>query len=95
VVVGFFCFGTLTTSAVAAVAPGASLVVALLTYTLQVVLLFVLLVAVTRSPAGTSWLDVRWLAGTVLVGTLCWTVALVVHALRSTPEVTAVGQVHR
>jgi ATP synthase protein I len=96
-VVAFFLFGALSTSVVAALAPRISLVVALLTYTLQVVLLALVLVVVQRSDAGGRTLDVSWLAGTVIVATLCWTAALVTDALRSTDRstehVTSAGEV--
>ena len=83
-VAGFFLFGTLGTSAVAAYVPQAALVVALLTYTLQVLLLAAVLVAVSRSAQAREALDVRWLAGTVIVGTFGWMTALLV---KSTQEV--------
>jgi ATP synthase protein I len=83
-VAGFFLFGTLGTSLAAAYAPALSLVVALVTYTSQVVLLGIVLVALERSGATSSSLDVRWLAGTVIAGTLCWMAALVTDALRTT-----------
>ncbi len=80
VVAGFFLLGSLGSGLAAAYAPRLSLVVALLTYTLQVVLLGALLVAVARSGASPSSLDVRWLGGAVLAGTLCWSAALVIDA---------------
>ncbi len=79
----FFVFGALSTSLAAAYAPAMSLLVALLTYTLQVVLLGLVLLAVNRSGLGEDELDRGWLAGTVIVGTLVWMVALVVGAVRS------------
>ncbi|WP_148574644.1 hypothetical protein [Nocardioides caldifontis] len=82
VVGAFFLFGTLTTGFVAAHAPRASLMVAVLTYTLQVVLLALLLTAVTGSPAVRDAVDGQWLGGTVLVGALAWTGALVAGATR-------------
>jgi ATP synthase protein I len=80
-VAGFFLFGTLSASLAAAYAPRLALFVALLTYTLQVVLLGLVLVALTRSGATAGSIDVRWLAGVVIAGTLAWMSALVVHAL--------------
>jgi ATP synthase protein I len=85
-VAAFFLFGMVNTALGAAFAPQASLVVALLTYTAQVVALALVLVAVSRSGASPEHLDVRWLAGTVIAGALGWTVALVVDALRVTSE---------
>ena len=83
VVAGFFLFGMLNAALAAAFAPSAALIVALVTYTVQVVGLGLLLVALTRSGATESALDVRWLGGTVIAGALGWTVALVADALRA------------
>jgi ATP synthase protein I len=80
-VAGFFAFGTLSTSLAAAYAPRVALFVALLTYTLQVVVLGAVLVALTRSGATTTDVDVAWLAGVVIAGTLAWMVTLVIRAL--------------
>lgn len=80
-VAGFFLFGTLSTSLAAAYAPRLALFVALLTYTLQVVLLGLVLVVLTGSDAASRSIDVRWLAAVVIAGTLAWMVALVVHAM--------------
>jgi ATP synthase protein I len=81
VVAGFFSFGTLSTSLAAAYAPGLSLFVALLTYTLQVVVLGLVLVGLTRSGATATSIDVAWLAGVVIAGTFAWMAAVVGHAL--------------
>jgi ATP synthase protein I len=94
-VAGFFVFGMVNTALAAAFAPRVALVVALLTYTLQVVVLGLVLVAVSRSGLTPERLDVRWLGGTVIVGALGWTVALVVHALGTTHEVTSEEVVRR
>ena len=83
-VAGFFVFGMVNTALAATFAPRVALVVALLTYTLQVVVLGMVLVAVSRSELTPERLDVRWLAATVIVGALGWTVALVLDALSST-----------
>jgi len=82
-VVVFFCFGALTVNLVASWAPQVSMVVALMTYTLQVLLLAVALVAVARSGLVPDTLDARWLGGTVMVATVVWMGALLVGALRS------------
>jgi ATP synthase protein I len=68
---------------VATVAPRASMMFALMTYTLQVLLLAMVLVAVSRSDLAPDTLDLRWLAGSVIAGTLVWMAALLVGALRS------------
>jgi ATP synthase protein I len=80
----FFLFGALTTGFVAAHAPRASLLVALMTYTLQVLLLALLLAAVAGSPELQESLDERWLGGAVLAGALAWTGALVAGAVTGT-----------
>lgn len=85
----FFLFGMVNTALAAAFAPRTALLVAMLTYTVQVVGLGILLVALSRSEAAGESLDVRWLAGTVIVGALGWTVALVVDALRQPTEITS------
>ena len=83
--VSFFTFGAFSVNLVATVAPRASMLFALMTYTLQVLLLAVVLVAVGRSDLAPDTLDPRWLGGTVMVGTLAWMAALLVGALRSDP----------
>jgi ATP synthase protein I len=80
-VCGFFVFGALSTNLAAAYLPQASLVVALLTYVLQVVGLWVVMLALTRSGLTDSAVDAGWLAGTVIVGTLLWVVVLCARAL--------------
>ena len=83
VVAAFFVFGMVNTALAAAFAPRVAMIVALTTYTVQVVALALLLVAVSRSGLAPDRLDVGWLAGTVIAGALGWTVALVVDALRT------------
>lgn len=68
---------------VAGLMPTASLVVALLTYTLQVVLLAALLVALRRADGVDATLAPPWFAAGVIAVALAWTVCLVVHALRA------------
>jgi ATP synthase protein I len=80
-VCGFFLFGTVTTNVAAAVLPQASLLVAVLTYVLQVVGLWVVMLALTRSGLTDTAVDAGWLAGTVIVATLLWVVSLCARAL--------------
>ncbi len=82
-VVLFFGLGALTVEAVAAVSPSASLLVALLTYTLQVVGVGVVFAALEASGALGESIDRGWLAGTVIAATLVWLTAQVVAATRS------------
>jgi ATP synthase protein I len=80
--VGFYLFGLGTVQATSAVAPTISLLVALLTYTLQVVLLGLAFVVLQRSGLLDDAVDRRWLSGTVVTGTLLWTTSLVRSATR-------------
>jgi hypothetical protein len=89
VVAVFFAFGMLNTAVAATFAPRSSLLVALLTYTVQVVALGLLLSALTRSDATAAHLDVRWLGATVIAGALGWSGALVLDALRQPVQVTS------
>lgn len=82
-VVVFFGFGALTVNAVASVSPAASMLVALLTYTLEVVAVGVVFVALKSSGVLGSTVDARWVAGTLIVTTLVWLVAQIIAATRS------------
>ncbi|CAA9358263.1 MAG: hypothetical protein AVDCRST_MAG36-2446 [uncultured Nocardioidaceae bacterium] len=92
-VTGCCLFGTVTVSLVAAYAPRASLLVALLTYVLQVGVLALVLARVqahvqTRERTASDRepvLDPQWVGGAVVVATVVWVVLLVVRALRSEP----------
>jgi len=85
-VCSFFGLGTVVLALVAAVSPAASLLVALLTYTLQVVLVGLLFVALRRSGALGTSIDAGWLSGTLIVGTLVWiTAQVVVHTRARQP----------
>ena len=75
--VGFYVFGLVTVQVVAALAPALSLLVALLTYTVQVAVLALVFLALQRSGALEESVDRRWLGVTVILGTLAWTVLLV------------------
>ena len=79
--VGFYVLGLVTMQVTASVAPATSLLLALLTYTLQVVLLGLVFVALQRSGLLEERIDRRWLSGTVIVGTLLWTTTLIRSAL--------------
>lgn len=75
--------GSLLVNAVAGLLPSASLLFALLTYTLQVVLLLVAFLALERSGLVGGALDRRWLGGAAIVATLQWLVAQVVLTFRT------------
>jgi ATP synthase protein I len=87
----FFAAGAFVLDVVAALAPGASLLVALLTYTLKVVLVGLVFVALTRSGLLEDAIDARWLGGTVIAGTLTWLAAHVVASTRARIPVYELG----
>lgn len=75
--------GAFAVDAVARILPAASLLVALLTYTLQVVVLGLAFVALSGSGLLEERLDRAWLGGAVAVTTLVWVLAQVVLATRA------------
>jgi ATP synthase protein I len=85
---GFYVVGLVPMQLGAAVAPAASLLLALLTYTFQVVLLALAFVLLQRSGlldasgGQRAAVDRGWFGGVVVVGTLVWTTALVRGATR-------------
>lgn len=79
----FFGFGSLTVNLVAGVMPAAALMVALLTYTLEVIALALVFVALQNSGALENDLDRTWLGLTVIAATLTWTTAQIVGAVRT------------
>lgn len=81
--VGVFALGSFTVNVVAAMMPSASLLVAMLTYTLQVVLMALVLVALSRSGALDGSLHPEWLAGAVIAATLLWLVCQIVLVTRA------------
>ena len=87
----FYLVGTVTVALVTAYAPRASLLVALLTYVLQVAALALVLAEVQSSAGAGRVLDVAWVGGAVVVATVVWLVLLVVRALRSVPRADRVS----
>jgi hypothetical protein len=78
-----FGFGAFTLNVVAGLLPAAALMFALLTYTLQVALLALAFLALSRSGALDSALDRRWLAGAVITATITWLTAQTWFATRT------------
>ncbi len=87
----FFGVGAVVLDAVATLAPAASLLVALLTYTLQVVLVGAVFVGLRRSGLLEAAIDPRWLGGTVIAATLTWLTVQVVASLRTRIPVYELG----
>lgn len=79
----FFGLGAVVIDVVAGVAPTLSLLVALLTYTLQVVLVGLVFVCLSRSGLLGSQIDADWLGGTVIAATLTWLAVQVLTTLRT------------
>ncbi len=78
----FFAIGAVVLGFVGTVAPGASLLVALLTYTLKIVLLGSVFVALEQGGALDGPVDPRWLGGTVIVCTMVWLVSQITLSVR-------------
>ena len=70
-----FVLGIGLVSVTARALPAASLMVALLTYTLQVLVLALVFAGLSRSGLLDDALDRRWLAAAVIAGTVAWMVA--------------------
>jgi ATP synthase protein I len=79
----FFGVGAVVVNAVATVSPAASLLVALLTYTLQVVLVGLVFAVLSGSDGREGAVDTDWVGGSIIVATLVWLVAQIVSATRS------------
>lgn len=82
-VLGVLGLGSLSVSVIARLMPAASLLFALLTYTLQLVALLAVFVALERSGSLGETLDREWLGGTLIVGTIGWMVVQLTVATRA------------
>jgi ATP synthase protein I len=79
----FFGVGAVTMDVVATVSPAASLLVALLTYTLQVLAVGIVFVALDASDALGATVHAGWLSGAVIVATFVWLAAQTFAATRT------------
>ncbi|MEO5652438.1 MAG: hypothetical protein ABIN79_12205 [Marmoricola sp.] len=79
----FFTFGSVIVNMATRLAPEAAMVVALTTYTLQVVLVVIAFALIRASGALGETLSAEWLAVAVVAATLAWTVGQVVATVRS------------
>lgn len=82
-VAAVFAFGAVVLGVVALVAPAASLLVALLTYTLQVALVGLVYVALSSGRALDGPVDARWLSAAVIACTLAWTTTQIAVTTRA------------
>ncbi len=79
----FFSFGSLVVNAAVRMAPQAALAVAMMTYTLQLVLVLVVFIALSESGAVGDTLSAGWISGGVIVAALAWTVGQMVASARA------------
>ena len=79
----FLLFGSLVVETATRMAPQTAIVVALMTYTLQVALVALVFVTLKSSGAVDSTLSAGWLAAGVVVATVAWTVGQLVAASRA------------
>lgn len=77
-----FALGVAVVGAVARLLPAASLLVALLTYALQLLVLALVVAAIQRAGVGAETLSRGWFAAGVIAVTLLWLVGQVVAATR-------------
>ena len=82
-VLAVFAFGSVAVQAVAQLMPSASLLFALLTYTLQVVVMGLVFLVLTDSGVLGGPLDREWFAGTIIAGVAGWLVGQVVLTTRA------------
>lgn len=76
----FFGAGAVVLQVVSTLLPAASLIVALLTYTLKIALLALVFIGLSRTAYFGGQAESRWLAAAVIVGTLAWSSSqLVLH----------------
>lgn len=82
-VVLFFAFGAINVGIAARIVPAAALLVALVSYTFQIVLVLLVFIGLRNSDAFDSTLTEGWLAGALIAGTLTWMAAQIVTTLRT------------
>lgn len=82
-VLTFFGLGAAVVNAVAGISPAASLLVALLTYVLQVLAVGLLFTALRGTDGPLAVVHPDWVAGSVIVATVVWLVTHIVAATRS------------
>lgn len=79
----FLLFGSLVVEVAIRIAPQAAMLMALLTYTLQVLLVAVVFVVLTSSGTLDTALSRGWLAGGVVAATLAWTAAQLITTVKT------------
>ncbi len=79
----FFAFGSVSVGIAARIAPGTAMLVALVTYTFQVVLVALVFAGLTKADAFESDLSAGWLAAGLIAGTFAWMAAQIITTLRT------------
>lgn len=79
----FFAFGAVVVGTAARLAPGTAILVALMTYTLQVLLVGLVFAALTTSDAFDASLREGWLAAALIAGTFSWMGGQLLATLRT------------
>ncbi len=87
-----FACGVAVVSVVARMMPSASLLVALMTYALQLLVLALCVAAIERAGVGAEDLSRGWFATAVIVVTLLWVVGQLVTATRQRIPAYELGQ---
>ncbi|HXH78217.1 hypothetical protein [Nocardioides sp.] len=82
-VVSVLSFGAFSLNMVASIMPSATVLVALVTYALQLVVMAAVVLALVRSGAIEETLDRRWLGGGVAMATAAWMIAQIVSATKA------------
>lgn len=82
-VVAVIGFGVYVLNTVASIMPRATVLVALVTYGVQLVVLAAVVLGLARNGMMDDTLDRRWFGGTVAVTTLVWMVAQIIAATRA------------
>lgn len=83
IVLVFFGFGAVVVGAASRLAPQTALLVAMVTYTLQVVLVALIFAALTEADAFDTALSAGWLAGALILGTFAWMAGQLIATLRA------------
>jgi ATP synthase protein I len=82
-VVAVIGFGVYVLNTVASIMPSMTVLVALVTYTVQLVVLAAVVLGLARNGMMDDTFDRRWFGGGVAVATLAWMVAQIVAAMRA------------
>ena len=82
-VVSVVSFGVFTLNVVASIMPSVTVLVALVTYSLQLVVMAVVILGLAGSGLFEETLERRWLAGGVALATLAWMTAQIISATKA------------